>query len=55
MYTLVIFNVLGTPSEEDIDAMNHEKAEAYLRSLSPKLSQDLKHMYKSASKEGKFQ
>jgi len=47
----VIFNVLGTPCEEDVDAMNHEKAEAYLRSLPQKTTQDLRFLYKSASKD----
>eukprot|EP00475_Leptophrys_vorax_P042663 TRINITY_DN80490_c0_g1_i1.p1 TRINITY_DN80490_c0_g1~~TRINITY_DN80490_c0_g1_i1.p1 ORF type:complete len:622 (+),score=126.85 TRINITY_DN80490_c0_g1_i1:188-2053(+) len=47
----VIFNVLGTPNEDDIDAMNHEKAEAYLRSLAQKTPQDLRLLYKSASKQ----
>lgn len=45
----VIFNIIGTPDAEDISEMNHEKAEAYLRSLPRKQPQDLSQIFTSAS------
>jgi len=44
----VIFDVIGTPSPEDIDAVSSRKARNYLRSLPKREQKDFKTMYPGA-------
>jgi hypothetical protein len=48
----VIFDVIGTPENQDIEDMKHEKAEVYLKSLQKKDPSNLAEMYPSASEHG---
>lgn len=49
----VIFNVLGTPSEEEIEALESEEAKQYIRTFAPKEAHDLAERF-SASSRGFF-
>jgi len=47
----VIFDIIGTPSHEEIEKINDNKARKYLRSFKSKLPRDLKIRYPGAHKD----
>ncbi|KAL8271443.1 hypothetical protein Esti_004644 [Eimeria stiedai] len=47
----VIFNVLGTPSEEEIEALESEEAKQYIRTFAPKEAHDLAERFSASSPE----
>eukprot|EP00602_Paraphysomonas_sp_CaronLab_P006898 CAMPEP_0185023074 /NCGR_PEP_ID=MMETSP1103-20130426/5774_1 /TAXON_ID=36769 /ORGANISM="Paraphysomonas bandaiensis, Strain Caron Lab Isolate" /LENGTH=544 /DNA_ID=CAMNT_0027555491 /DNA_START=52 /DNA_END=1686 /DNA_ORIENTATION=- len=46
-----IFDVIGTPSEEDISEIRHPKTEKFLRGLPKRQAEDLSRMYRGAPRE----
>lgn len=48
----VIFNVIGSPNEEDVSFLTDQKALQYVKSFPPKERQDLKEKYPATSPEG---
>lgn len=48
---MIIFNILGTPSCEDIETLEKEDAKAYLRLFTPKQGINLHQRFPGASKE----
>lgn len=47
----VIFNVLGTPSEEDIEALEKDDARKYIRIFSKRNGRDLAERFSASSRE----
>jgi len=47
----MIFNILGTPKEEDIAFVTDQKANDYLRSYKPQARVDLSKKYPGATKD----
>ncbi|OEH75742.1 CMGC MAPK family protein [Cyclospora cayetanensis] len=47
----VIFNVLGTPSEEEIEALESQEAKQYIRTFAPKEAHDLAERFSASSPE----
>ena len=48
----VIFEVLGTPTKEEIDSLNDEQARAYLEDLPKQQSQNLAEMFPGTNADG---
>ncbi|CDI78657.1 CMGC kinase, MAPK family, putative [Eimeria praecox] len=47
----VIFNVLGTPTEEEIEALESNEAKQYIRTFPPKEAHDLAERFSASSPE----
>eukprot|EP00921_Rhytidocystis_pertsovi_P015753 GHVQ01024992.1.p1 GENE.GHVQ01024992.1~~GHVQ01024992.1.p1 ORF type:complete len:233 (+),score=19.97 GHVQ01024992.1:1340-2038(+) len=48
----MIFNILGTPSEEDVESLEKEDAKRYIRIFHPREGINLQHRFPAASPEG---